>query len=336
MLRIGLIGCGRMGRDHVERVTKRVADAEIVAVSDVIKENVDKAVAICGGRAYEDPMELIEAEDVDAVMVVSPGFAHEEQIIHAVELGKPVFTEKPMATTAAACRRIVDAEMKSGKHLVQVGFMRRFDVGYRQMKKAVDSGIYGEPLMLHCTHRNAYVLDDYNTPMAVHDTAIHEIDCLHWLLDDEWSEVQVIMPRQTKNAKGRAAELQDPQLMILRSKKGVCVDLEVFVTCRFGYDINCEVVCEEGSITMPQPAAPIIKHEAKIERELETDFFNRFIDAYDVEIKEWVEATLAGRVDGPSAWDGYMAAMTADALVKAQKSGRIEKVETEETPAFYK
>ena len=110
-----------MGRDHVERVTKRVADAEIVAVSDVIKENVDKAVAICGGRAYEDPMELIEAEDVDAVMVVSPGFAHEEQIIHAVELGKPVFTEKPMATTLADCARVTELPEKTGKKLM-IGF----------------------------------------------------------------------------------------------------------------------------------------------------------------------------------------------------------------------
>lgn len=333
MLHIGLIGCGRMGRDHVKRVTERTADAEIAAVADVDAERRKQAAALCGARMYSDPLALIDDDRVEAVMVVSPGAAHEEPILRAVRRGKPVFSEKPLATTAAACRRIAEAEMEGGRHLVQVGFMRRFDRGCRQMKKELDSGAYGAPLLLHCTHRNAYVLDDYTTPMAVYDTAIHEIDCLHWLLDDTWESVQVILPRRSRLAR---EGLQDPQLMILSSRGGVVVELEVFVTCRFGYDINCEIVCEEGSLTMPQPAAPLIKHAAKIERELETDFFNRFLDAYDVEINEWVRGAQAGRVDGPTAWDGYMAAVTADALVKAQRSGVSETVAAAETPAFYR
>lgn len=333
MLKVGVIGCGRMGLDHIERITKRIQGAEVTAVSDVFPENAAKGKAICGCRTYDNADDVISDENVDAVLIVSPGSAHADQIIKAVQAGKPVFTEKPMATTAEDCRRIVDAEIAGKRHLVQVGFMRRYDRGYRQIKTAVDSGEYGEPLIVHCTHRNAYVLDDYSTPMAVHDTAIHEIDCFRWLLEEDYVSVQVIMPKCTKNAK---KDLQDPQIMIMRTESGICIDLEVFVTCRFGYDINCEVVCEEGSITMPQPAAPVIKHAARIERELETDFFNRFIDSYDVEIQEWVNSTLEGKVEGPSAWDGYVAAVTADALVASQTSGIPEKVDTGIMPEFYK
>ena len=83
-------------------------------------------------------------------------------------------------------------------------------------KEALATGEYGEPLILHCTHRNPEVGTNYNTPMAVHDTAIHEIDVLHWLVDDEYESAQVVIPRVTKYSH---SELKDPQIMMLRTKK---------------------------------------------------------------------------------------------------------------------
>lgn len=188
--------------------------------------------------------------------------------------------------------------------------------------------------MLHCTHRNPEVGTNYNTPMAVHDTAIHEIDVLHWLVDDEYESAQVIMPKVTKYSH---SELKDPQIMLLRTKKGVCIDVEVFVNCKFGYDINCEVVCEDGAIKMPSPIYPSIRKNAAVSTTIDTDCFVRFKDAYDTEVQDWVDAASEGVIKGPNAWDGYLAAVTADALVKAQETGAIEKIETAvEKPEFYK
>ena len=68
-----------------------------------------------------------------------------------------------LAPEADACKRIVDAEIAGGKKLVQVGFMRRYDPGYRQLKKLIDAKTYGEPLLLHCVHRNASVDDGFTT-----------------------------------------------------------------------------------------------------------------------------------------------------------------------------
>ena len=122
-----------------------------------------------------------------------------------------------------------------------------------------------------------------------------------------------------------------------RTKKGVCIDVEVFVNCKFGYDINCEVVCEDGALKMAQPAYPSIRKNAAVSSAIDTDCFVRFKDAYDKEVQDWVDNAEAGVITGPNAWDGYLAAITADALVKAQETGQIEKIVTAvEKPEFYK
>ncbi len=333
MLRVGVIGCGGRGKDHIRRLTNKIQGAEVVAVSDVFAASAEEAAKICGAKVYVDAVDLINADDVDAVFVVSPGFAHKDTLLAAIKAGKRIFCEKPLCTTAEDCLEVVNAEIASGKHLIQLGFMRRYDKGYVQLKDAIATGEYGDPLMLHCTHRNPVVPDSYTTEMAVHDTAIHEIDVLHWLVDDEFVSAQVIMPKVTKYA---YKELNDPQIMLLRTKSGVCVDVEVFVNCKFGYDINCEVVCEDGSLKMAQPAYPDIRKSAAVATTIDTDCFVRFKDAYDTEVQAWVDDAAKGVIGGPNAWDGYLAAITADALVAAQKSGGIETITAAvEKPEFY-
>lgn len=334
MLRVGVIGCGGMGKDHIKRLTDKIQGVVVTAVSDVFEEGAKAAADICQAKIYSNSQDLIHDSEVDAIVVTSPGFAHAESILEAIKAGKPVFSEKPLATTAEDCLKVVKAEMESGKHLVQVGFMRRYDKGYNQVKEALDSGEYGAPLMLHCTHRNPEVGTGYTTPMAVHDTAIHEIDVLHWLIDDEYESAQVIMPGCTKYSH---SELKDPQIMLLRTKKGICIDVEVFVNCKFGYDINCEVVCEDGVVKMPAPAYPVIRKNASLSTTIDTDCFVRFRDSYDTEMQNWVQNAQKGIVTGPTGWDGYLAAVTADALVKAQETGKIESIITDmEKPEFYK
>ena len=187
--------------------------------------------------------------------------------------------------------------------------------------------------MMHCTHRNPEVGTNYNTPMAVHDTVIHEIDLCHWLVNDDYESVQVIMPKVTKYSH---SELKDPQIMLMRTKSGICIDVECFVNCKLGYDINCEVVCEDGALKMGTPMAPSIRKNAQCSTEITTDCFVLFKDAYDAEIQNWVDCAEKGVIEGPTTWDGYLAAVTADALVKAQETGNIEKVVTVEKPEFYK
>lgn len=332
-LRIGVVGTGAIGRKHVRRITERLKGGKVVAVSDANLAGAQAVAAEYGAELFEDGGALIASPGVDAVIVTAWDPAHKEYVMDAVRAGKYVFCEKPLATTAADCREIVEAEQAGGKRLVQVGFMRRYDEGYRRMKEAVDGGFIGAPLMVHCAHRNASMDPEYEDDYMITQCCIHEIDLVKWLIDDEYESVRVLLPRSTKFTGRR---LHDPQIAQIRTKKGVCIDVEIFVNCQFGYDIQCQVVGECGAVNLPDPSYLPYRKGAVRGAALCTNWEDRFVEAYNVELQEWIDATRAGRVDGPNAWDGYVAAVTADAMIRAREAGEGMPVDLPERPAFYR
>lgn len=334
-LRFGVIGTGAIGREHIKRISQTLAGAEVVAVTDVNQEAAKQVVADfeLNANVYPDDKALIAAKEVDAILVSSWGPAHEASVLAGIEAGKYIFCEKPLATTAEGARRIVDAEIKHGKRLVQVGFMRRYDHGYVKLKEAIENGAIGEPLMIHAAHRNPTVPETYSTDMAITDTLIHEIDALHWLVNDDYASVQVIYPKKTKNA---LPHLRDPQLVIIETKGGISITVEIFVNCRYGYDIQCEVVGEEGIVKLPEFSNIVTRKSGKLSQDILMDWKDRFIDAYDIEIQDFIDSIRkTGEPKGPTSWDGYIASVTAAACVKAQESGVTEAIELDERPTFY-
>ncbi|KVV21220.1 inositol 2-dehydrogenase [Burkholderia cepacia] len=334
-LQIGVIGCGAIGQDHIRRLTRTLSGARVVAVNDIDPQQARDAVTKYGldAEIYADGHEVVAAADVQAVLVTSWGPTHEAFVLDAIAHGKPVFCEKPLAVTAEGCMRIVEAEVAHGKRLVQVGFMRPYDEGYRALKRVIDSGEIGAPLMLHCAHRNQSVGERYTTDMAITDTLIHELDVLRWLLGEDYVSTQVVYPKKTRHA---SSHLADPQIVLLETASGVRIDVEIFVNCQYGYDIQCEVVGEQGIAKLPDPPAVGLKHAARRSVEIMTDWKERFIASYDVELQAFIDGVRAHALTGPSAWDGYAAAVAADACVRAQKSGAVESIAMAERPAFYR
>ena len=332
-IRVGVIGTGNIGQDHIRRITTSLSGAKVVAVADADGARArDVAGQLEDARAEASGQDLISSSSVDAVMVTSTGPTHEQYVIAAIGAGKPVFCEKPLATTGDAALRIVRAEVKRGSRLIQVGFMRRFDDGYIALRNAVAGGLVGRPLMAHCAHRNPSVPDSYTSDMAVVDTAVHEIDVLRWLLDDDFVSAQLILPPRTRHA---ASHLADPRILLLETAAGVAVDIEVFVNCQYGYNIRCELVGETGTARLPDPPGVILRSEGRVSAPLVWEWKHRFRLAYDAEVQQWINSVISGKPTGPSAWDGYAAAVTADACLEAQKKGTRVAMSLEKRPELY-
>ena len=154
--------------------------------------------------------------------------------------------EKPLAPTIDACLRVLEAEAAKPRRLVQVGFMRRYDEGFRALKATLDAGRVGRPLLLHCRHRNADVPPGFTSDMMITDSVVHDIDVTRWLLGQEIVATTVFKARQLAGPRG----LQDPQMVVLETAEGVLVDVESFVTCQYGYDIRYELVGESGTVAL--------------------------------------------------------------------------------------
>lgn len=332
-LRIGVIGTGAIGRTHIERINNTLQGGRVVAAADDHTEFGKSVAAKYGLLSFETCEALVNSDEVDAIVIATGDDTHEKHVLSAIKAGKYVFCEKPLAPGQAECKNIVDAEMAGGKQLVQVGFMRRYDPGYNQLKAAIENKTYGEPLMLHCAHRNYEVDENYTTPMAVENSMIHEIDVIRWLLNEDYATAEVVFPKKTKYSHEK---LQDPQIMILTTKSGVRIDVEAFVNCHYGYDIKCEVCCEEGIINLPEPSNAMVRTDAARITPICRDWSERFVDAYNIEFQAWINATNTGRVDGPTSWDGYVGSITAAAASKARDTQTVVKIDIEEMPAFYK
>jgi myo-inositol 2-dehydrogenase/D-chiro-inositol 1-dehydrogenase len=333
-LNVGVIGVGMIGQDHIRRMTHVVSGARVTAVTDVDLDRAKSvAAALPSAKALQTGQELIEDAEVDAVVVTSWGPTHEEYVLASIAAGKQVFCEKPLATTREACERILDAEVASGRRHVMVGFMRRYDDGYRAMKATIDSGDIGAPLMFHSGHRNPSVPGRYTSDMIINDTCVHDVDVARFLLDDEIVAARVLTARRNSLA---SEHLTDPVLFIFETAGGALVDVEASINIQYAYDIRGEVVGERGTVELAETNAVVVKKNGQYGGRVPDDWRERFIRAYDAEFQEWITAAARGESTGPSSWDGYAATVVCDAGLAAMQSGERVEVSLREKPDLYR
>ncbi|AYG82765.1 Inositol 2-dehydrogenase/D-chiro-inositol 3-dehydrogenase [Streptomyces hundungensis] len=332
-LGIAVIGTGRMGADHVRRIDSVIGGARVAAVADLDADRAREAAAgIEGCSVHTDPAAAMDAPGVAAVLIASSGPAHEAALLEAFARGLPVLCEKPLTPDPAGTLRVMEAELRLGRRLVTVGFMRRYDSEYQELQRTLEQGELGRALMLHCRHRNAQSPPFFTTEMLIRDSVVHEADATRWLLGQEVTAVQVLRPRPSS---GAPQGLGDPQLVLFETSGGVVVDVEIFVNCGFGYEVHCEAVCERGTASIGAGSGLVTRGAGRAARAIPEDFTVRFAEAYDREVRAWVDGIRRGRVEGASAWDGYAAALVCEAGVRAQECGERVGVELPERPALY-
>ena len=333
-LRVGIVGAGRMGADHVQRITNRVSGA---VVSAIVEPDAGRAAAAAadapGAQAFTRIEDAIAADAVDAVLIATPGQFHAPVLVPALEARLPILCEKPLTDTSASSWQIVQREMQLDRPHIQVGFMRRFDAGYEALRGLIASGESGALMMLHCAHRNPSVPDSYTQDMLIYDSVVHEFDVVPWLGGARVTSVEVRYGRRNSLS---PAHLREPILVLMELENGVLVDVEMNVSAQFGYQVATEAVFEKGIARIGEPSGLQSWRDGRFAVDEHVSFTTRFAAAYDTQIQRWVNAVRDGRlVDGPNAWDGYLAALCCEAGLEALHHGGVVPVEAPDRPAFY-
>ena len=341
-LSVGVIGTGIMGADHVETITRAVSGAEICGVADADPRRAEATASrVPGAKAFASGELLIESPEVDAVIIASSDATHTQYVTACISARKPVLCEKPLAPTVAECEGILRLEESAALRLVQVGFMRRFDPGYVELRRRIAAGEIGTPVLAHCAHRNVDVPVGWTSETTVVSAASHEIDVMPWVFGRDIVRVTWLSPRQTP-----LPSLRDPQVVVMELEGGALVFDELFMRSGYGYEIRCEVLGTAGTIELAPNARVMTRSHLKVSGDFPPDWRGRFADAYRRELQTWVDAVTrwrsgvvkndAGPVDGPDAWDGYRAALIAQTVLLSMAQGAPVVVEAMAVPEFYK
>ena len=332
MTRLAIIGAGLMGEDHARIVARDLPGAVLQVVCDMDIARARSVAQDCGAKdAASDPEATIARNDVDAVIIASPDFTHAPLSKACIAARKPVLCEKPLSQSSKECQTVMVAEQESGQQFVMLGFMRRYDQSYVEMRNALASGRLGRALMMHNFHRNVETpAADFTGAMAITNSAPHEFDVVRHVLGTEFKSVTAHQPRRSDD---RVA----PVVMVLETEDDQLVTIEINNNAAYGYDVRAELVGEAGSVSMNNLAYTRTDMKLASSTRYDADWRGRYHEAYVRQNRDFLRFVETGVLPetASNAWDGYCAAVVAEAGVKALTSGMKQPVETISKPEFY-
>ena len=322
-IRIGVVGVGGMGTFHATTLAG-MAGVEVVAVADPDTERCAEVAATVGAEAFEDPMAVAGSTELDGVVFAGPDETHAEQTLAALANRTPVLCEKPLATSPADAREVVDAELSVGRRLVQLGLMREYDPGHVQVHEALAA--VGDVLHVRTVHRNVHP-EVRPLERIVRQSLVHDIHSIRWVTGAEFVDV-------TAFGSGPAGDSFRCLHIVCRLDSGATAACE-FDDQGFGYDVVLEVTGELGDVHLGQPTRALERSGGDLRTHVGADWFARFGDAYSIQDRAWIESIRSGVATGPTAWDGYLAELVVEAMLASFEQGGTVAVPAPATPDLY-
>ena len=329
-IKVAVIGAGIMGADHARLLATEVPGVKVEVICDADEKRASSVADQYGvTHVSADPESVIADKMIDAVLIAAPDRFHASLTLACIAAGKPVLCEKPLSQDSRECLEIMAAEEKRGTHLLQVGFMRRFDPAYMEVKSILKSGALGKASMFHCLHRNVSAPSNFEGQMAITNSAPHEFDIARWVLDTDYAAITVYRPGGVAAVPGAAV------FIVLETTTGQLVDIEVNNNAAYGYDVRGEVVGEKGTALLRSPIHAESNIDLKQVTSYAADWRPRFEEAYRRQNIAWVQSIASGKPVGANAWDGYWATLTAEAGVDALNSKKTVAIKPVNKPPFY-
>lgn len=327
-VRLGLLGAGRIGKVHAGAIAS-IPEARLVAVADAFPDAANH-VAGAHGAEVRSAADIINAKDIDAVLITTPTDMHADMIEQAAKAGKGIFCEKPVDLSVARVRECLKT-VAATKARLMVGFNRRFDPNFMEVRRQIDAGAIGKVEMVTITSRDPgpppyeYIK---RSGGLFRDMTIHDFDMARFLLSEEPDTVFATASVLVDAEIGRHGDV-DSASLILTTKGGQQAIISNTRRAVYGYDQRIEVLGSKGMVSAENMRATTVEvaTETGYSREPLLNFFmTRYTAAYRNEIAGFIGALNAGKEMTPSGEDGLKALLLAEAAIKSVAEGRAVKL----------
>ena len=324
MLRIGLLGCGRIGQVHARSI-RAMDDATVVAVADT-QPKAAETLASRTGAEVRDAGAILSASDIDAVVIGTPTDTHYDLIHGAARAGKAIFCEKPIDMSVENIRACIDAVGKAGVPFM-TAFNRRFDPNFATLRARIAAGEIGAVELVMITSRDpapppiSYI---ESSGGLFRDMMIHDFDMARFLMGEEFVRLHAVGSSLVDPAIGAAGDV-DTAAVILTTGSGRICQISNSRRAAYGYDQRIEVHGVTGMLRAENQLETTVElaTETGFARSPAQHFFlERYEAAYLAEMRAFVDAVTAGSMPNPGIEDGLRAQILADAASKSRETGQ--------------
>ena len=333
-LNVGIIGAGRIGQVHAKSITYHIPQAKIVAISDIYYEGAKKVAESLGiPNAYEDYHEILNNPEIDAVLICSSTDTHADIAVEAAEAGKHIFCEKPVDLTVAKIKKVIAAVEKAGVKL-QIGFNRRYDHSFAEIKRLANDGKLGKLQTIKITSRDPEPpsIDYVKVSGGIFlDMTVHDFDMARFI-GGEVEEVYANAAVTVDEAIGEAGDV-DTALIALKFKNGA---IGVIDNCRkacYGYDQRLEVFGTGGQASAandtPTNVSYINENGNMTDKPLYF-FLERYMQSFTDEMTEFINAVQNDEQTKTTVNDGLEAlrlGLAAKLSVKEHRPVKLSEIE---------
>lgn len=333
-LNVGIIGAGRIGQVHAKSITYHIPQAKIVAISDIYYEGAEKVAESLGiPNAYEDYHEILNNPEIDAVLICSSTDTHADIAVEAAEAGKHIFCEKPVDLTVAKIKKVIAAVEKAGVKL-QIGFNRRYDHNFAEIKRLANDGKLGKLQTIKITSRDPEPpsIDYVKVSGGIFlDMTVHDFDMARFI-GGEVEEVYANAAVTVDETIGEAGDV-DTALIALKFKNGA---IGVIDNCRkacYGYDQRLEVFGTGGQASAandtPTNVSYINENGNMTDKPLYF-FLERYMQSFTDEMTEFINAVQNDEPTKTTVNDGLEAlrlGLAAKLSVKEHRPVKLSEIE---------
>ena len=299
MLKIGIIGAGRIGKVHLESISYHVKNATVTAMADpFMNEETEKLIRSYGvSKVTKDYKDILNDKDIDAVLVCSSTDTHAAISIEAINAGKHVFCEKPVDHSIEKIQAVADALKEHPDIKFQVGFNRRFDHNFAAIRKAYDDGKIGEAHILKITSRDpeppnpAYIKVSGGTFL---DMTIHDFDMACFLTDSDVEELYVNSAVLVDPAIGEQGDV-DTAIITMKMANGALAVIDNSRKAAYGYDQRAELFGSKGMVATSNDtvSSAVISNADGVTGEKPLFFFlERYMGSFSEEMRQFTEAVI--------------------------------------------